>query len=274
MAQLDSPLPSDSGSSSVPATFPSNTMEERFLQGPHSRWEELKVAFHVFAEMISGFRSLHFIGPCVTVFGSARFPETHPYYDFARQMGRALARSGFTVMTGGGPGIMEAANRGAKDANGRSVGCNIVLPKEQNPNPYLDTFVDFDFFFVRKFMLAKYSVAFVAMPGGYGTLDELFEVATLVQTGKMHDFPVVLMGKSYWDPLIDFLRGRLLEYRMIDPIDLERMMISDDPQEVCAYIEQTATQRFGYRKGVWKPRWWLGEKDPFARRNGNGRNGT
>ncbi|MFN5949306.1 MAG: TIGR00730 family Rossman fold protein, partial [Pirellulaceae bacterium] len=173
MAQLDSPLPSDSGSSSVPATFPSNTMEERFLQGPHSRWEELKVAFHVFSEMISGFRSLHFIGPCVTVFGSARFPETHPYYDFARQMGRALARSGFTVMTGGGPGIMEAANRGAKDANGRSVGCNIVLPKEQNPNPYLDTFVDFDFFFVRKFMLAKYSVAFVAMPGGYGTLDDL-----------------------------------------------------------------------------------------------------
>ena len=170
----------------------------RFLNGPQSRFRELLMTFKTFRELISGFRKLHFVGPCVTVFGSARFPETHPYYEFARSVGEHLALAGFTVMTGGGPGIMEAANRGAKDVGGHSVGCNIVLPLEQDPNPYLDTFVEFDYFFVRKLMLAKYSYAFVAMPGGLGTLDELFEIATLVQTRKVKEFPIILAGSAFW----------------------------------------------------------------------------
>ena len=163
-----------------------------------------------------GFRKLHFVGPCVTVFGSARFTAEHHYYVLAREVGQRLARAGFTVMTGGGPGIMEAANRGAKEAGGYSVGCNIELPQEQKPNPYLDRWVTFRHFFVRKLMLVKYSYAFIAMPGGFGTLDEIFETATLIQTHKIKDFPLVLVGKEYWQPLLDFLRGRLVEAKTID----------------------------------------------------------
>ncbi|HYB44324.1 MAG TPA: TIGR00730 family Rossman fold protein, partial [Candidatus Methylomirabilis sp.] len=162
----------------------------QFLQGPQRRGFELARALRIFAELMRGFRSFHFLGPCVTVFGSARFGEHHPYYGLAREVGAGLARSGFTVMTGGGPGIMEAANRGAKEAGGRSVGCNIELPEEQRPNGYLDRWITFRYFFVRKLMLIKYSYAFVAMPGGFGTLDELFETATLIQTGKIRDFPI------------------------------------------------------------------------------------
>src|SRR5688572_2460456 len=154
----------------------STPAETKFLQGPQTRGFELWSAVKVFREMVCGFRKLHFVGPCVTVFGSARFDEHHPYYAMARTVGRYLAESGFTVMTGGGPGVMEAANRGAKDAGGRSLGCNIVLPQEQKPNPYVDTWIDFEHFFVRKLMLIKYSYAFICMPGGFGTLDELFEV--------------------------------------------------------------------------------------------------
>ena len=175
--------------------------ETKFLQGPQKRQSECWQAFKIFRELVTGFRKLHFVGPCVTVFGSARFDETHRYYGMAREVGRLLAKSGFTVMTGGGPGIMEAANRGAKDAGGRSIGCNIVLPLEQKPNPYVDSWIDFEYFFVRKLMLVKYSYAFVVMPGGFGTLDELFEVATLIQTGKVENFPVALMGADYWRPL-------------------------------------------------------------------------
>ena len=164
-----------------------------------------------------GFRALHFVGPCVSVFGSARFKAAHPYYALGREVGARLARVGFTVMTGGGPGLMEAANRGAKEAGGRSVGCNIELPHEQRPNPYLDHWVTFRHFYVRKVMLVKYSYAFVALPGGFGTLDETFEVATLVQTGKVREFPIVLMGCDYWRPLIDFVRNRLLVEGTIDP---------------------------------------------------------
>src|SRR5690349_7713061 len=160
----------------------------RFLEGPQNRTSELIRAVRIFFEFMRGFRALHFVGPCVTVFGSARFPEDHRYYTLAREMGRRLGRAGFTVMTGGGPGIMEAANRGARDVGGRSVGCNIILPKEQAPNPYLDLWVEFRYFFVRKVMLAKYSYAFVALPGGFGTMDALFECATLVQTGKIRNF--------------------------------------------------------------------------------------
>jgi uncharacterized protein (TIGR00730 family) len=173
-----------------------NHTERRFLAGPTTRLAELRRAVRIFAELVRGFRALHFLGPCVTVFGSARFDEGEPYYALAREMGRRIGRMGFTVMTGGGPGIMEAANRGARDVGASSIGCNIALPMEQKPNPYLDRFIEFKYFFVRKLMLVKYSYAFVALPGGFGTLDEVFEVATLIQTRKIEGFPCVLMGLS------------------------------------------------------------------------------
>jgi uncharacterized protein (TIGR00730 family) len=240
--------------------------ERRFLEGPSSRLSELFRVVRIFREIIRGFRKLHFVGPCVTVFGSARFPETHPYYKQAREIGAELAKSGFTVMTGGGPGIMEAANRGAKEVNGRSVGCNIVLPKEQQPNPYLDLFVDFRYFFVRKLMLAKYSYAFVAMPGGFGTLDELFEIATLVQTGKVQEFPIILAGVDYWKPLIDFLEKTMVAEKTIDQLDVDRFILSDSPNEIAHLISEAAKKKFGLTHGVWKPRWWLLESSPFKRK--------
>ena len=156
-------------------------------------------------DFLRGFRTLHFVGPCVTVFGSARIKPDDPHYELARNMGAAIARLGFTVMTGGGPGIMEAANRGAKEAGGRSVGCNIELPFEQPANAYLDRCVRMHYFFVRKALLIKYSYAFVVMPGGAGTLDELFEAVTLIQTGKIKNFPIVIMGTDYWKELIGFI---------------------------------------------------------------------
>src|SRR5712691_750720 len=180
--------------------------EVRFLQGPQERRRELARAVKIFFEFMRGFRALHFVGPCVTVFGSTRFREDHPYYALAREVGARLARAGFTVMTGGGPGIMEAANRGAKEAGGRSIGCNIELPQEQKPNPYLDKWITFRHFYVRKVMLVKYSYAFIALPGGFGTLDEIFETAVLIQTGKIREFPLVIMGREFWQPLLDFMR--------------------------------------------------------------------
>jgi uncharacterized protein (TIGR00730 family) len=234
--------------------------EQRFLQGPQPRGFELMRAIRIFWELLRGFRALHFVGPCVTVFGSARFQEDHPYYVLARQIGALLVKSGFTVMTGGGPGIMEAANRGAKDAGGKSIGCNIELPVEQRPNPYLDKWVTFRHFFVRKLMLVKYSYAFIAMPGGYGTLDEIFETATLIQTGKVRDFPLVLMGREYWQPLIDFFRQRLLPEKAIDPLDLERIVVTDDAREAVESITDIALKRFGLTYGPkLKRRWFLWE---------------
>jgi uncharacterized protein (TIGR00730 family) len=210
--------------------------ERRFLEGPRRRLTELGRAARIFAEFIRGFRALHFVGPCVTVFGSARFKEDHPYYALAREMGRRIAGLGFTTMTGGGPGIMEAANRGAREAGGPSIGCNIQLPVEQEPNPYLDLFVEFNYFFVRKVMLVKYSYAFVVMPGGFGTLDELFESLTLIQTRKIEDFPVVLMGVEFWRPMLDFFRHRLVEAGTIGPEDLDVVTLTDSPDEAAARI--------------------------------------
>lgn len=210
--------------------------ESRFLRGPRRRLEELRRAMRIFLEFIKGFRALHFVGPCVTVFGSARFKEDHPYYVLAREMGGRIARMGFTVMTGGGPGIMEAANRGAKEAGGPSIGCNIVLPMEQKPNPYVDCFVEFRYFFVRKVMLVKYSYAFVVLPGGFGTMDELFEALTLIQTQKIRNFPVVLMGSAYWEPLLVFLRERLIAAGTISPEDMKLLMVTDSPDEAMAYL--------------------------------------
>lgn len=207
-----------------------------FLAGPHARLTELRRVGRIASEFIRGFRALHFVGPCVTVFGSARFREHHPYYLLAREMGQRIARMGLTVMTGGGPGLMEAANRGARDVGGRSIGMNIVLPKEQRENPYLDRFVTFRYFFVRKVMLVKYSVAFVVLPGGFGTLDELFEALTLVQTGKIRNFPVVLMGTAYWFRLLEFLQHTLVRHQTISPEDLAQLTITDSPEEALAAL--------------------------------------
>lgn len=232
----------------------------QFLQGPQNRGFELGRAVGIFFEIMKGFRKLHFVGPCVTVFGSARFTAEHPHYVLARDVGQRLARAGFTVMTGGGPGIMEAANRGAKEVGGYSVGCNIELPQEQKPNPYLDRWVTFRHFFVRKLMLVKYSYAFIAMPGGFGTLDEIFETATLIQTHKIKDFPLILVGKDYWQPLLDFLRGGLIEAKTIDPIDAKRILATDSAEEAALWARDAALRQFGLSYGAKiKPRWWLGE---------------
>src|SRR5574341_1683498 len=234
-----------------------------FLEGPQRRMAELARAIRIFFEFLRGFRALHFVGPCVTVFGSARFTENHPYYRVGRQVGAELARAGFTVMTGGGPGIMEAANRGAKEIGGRSIGCNIVLPREQKPNPYLDQWITFRYFFVRKVMLVKYSYAFIALPGGFGTLDEIFETATLIQTAKISDFPLVLVGTDYWEPLLAFMRDRLVAERTIDPEDLGRITVTDSPGEVVGEIADIATRRFKLTYGAAaRPRWYLGEWPP------------
>jgi uncharacterized protein (TIGR00730 family) len=193
-------------------------------------------ALHIFAQFLNGFRKLRGLGPCVTVFGSARFGEGHRYYALAESVGERLAKAGYTVMTGGGPGIMEAANRGAKRAGGRSVGCNIKLPREQHPNPYLDAFIEFDHFFVRKVMLVKYSNAFVTLPGGFGTLDEMFETATLIQTGKMRAFPIVALGLEYWEPLRTFIRSTMIGEGTISASDLELITLTDSPDEAVEII--------------------------------------
>ena len=213
-------------------------LEQVFLSGPRSRREELARAVRIFFECIRGFRALHFTGPCVTVFGSARFAEDHEYYRMAREVGRGLAEAGFAVMTGGGPGVMEAANRGAKEAGGYSIGCNIKLPMEQRPNPYLDRFIEFSYFFVRKVMLVKYSNAFVVLPGWFCTMDELFEVVTLIQTGKVHRFPVVMMGREYYRPLGEFVRQTMVAEGTIDAVDLQLFTVTDDPIEAVQRIRE------------------------------------
>ncbi|MFN8585892.1 MAG: TIGR00730 family Rossman fold protein [Dehalococcoidia bacterium] len=235
--------------------------EHRFFAGPQSRWSELWWALRVFREFIAGFRTLHFVGPCVTVFGSARYSAGHPYYELAREVGRQLSRAGFSVMTGGGPGIMEAANRGAREGGGPSIGCNIRLPREQAPNPYLDTWIEFDHFFARKVMLVKYSYAFVVMPGGFGTLDEAAEAMTLIQTKKIKDFPVIFMGTQFWEPFRQFVRQSLLGQLTVDPDDVDRVLFTDSPEIAVEAIRRAAIEKFGLEYGPLRPRrrWWLGE---------------
>ncbi|MCB9845526.1 MAG: TIGR00730 family Rossman fold protein [Phycisphaeraceae bacterium] len=220
-----------------------STVEKPFLEGPRSRVGEFLRVLRISGEFIRGFRRLHFVGPCVTVFGSARFHEDHPHYGLAREMGARIARAGLTVMTGGGPGIMEAANRGAHDVKGRSIGCNIRLPAEQQPNPYLDRFVEFKYFFVRKVMLVKYSVAFVVMPGGFGTLDEVFETATLIQTRKIESFPIIVMGTEYWRPLMEFIRGPMVQAGTISPEDARYVTFTDSIDEAMEVIERARPRK-------------------------------
>jgi uncharacterized protein (TIGR00730 family) len=195
-------------------------------------WRVLRIL----GEYAHGFDELAEVGAAVAVFGSARTPETDPMYQAARATGRRLAEAGFAVVTGGGPGIMEAANRGARDAGGLSVGCNIELPREQGTTAYVDVAVNFRYFFCRKTMFVKYSEGFVLFPGGFGTLDELFEALTLIQTGKIRRFPVVLFGSAYWRGLVEWVRQRLLAEAKIDTSDLDLLRVTDSPAEVCRIV--------------------------------------
>ena len=236
-----------------------DTDEPIWLEGPRSRRFELGFALSVFWEFLRGFRGLHFIGPCIAVFGSARFPEGHRYYEAARQISARLVQElGLTIMTGGGPGVMEAANRGAREAGGRSVGCNIVLPHEQSANPYLDKFVNIRYFFVRKVLLVKYSYAFVIMPGGFGTMDEFFETLTLVQTRKIHHFPIVVMGMDYYRPMQEYIQFMASE-GTISPEDLDLLLFTDDPEEAVEHIRRYIAAHYKVVKRN-RPLWWLFER--------------
>ncbi len=230
-----------------------------YLDGPESRGSELLFLFKVMWQFLKGFRKLHFVDPCITVFGSARFKEDHPHYQVAREVGRHVAKMGFSVITGGGPGVMEAANRGAHENGGYSIGCNINLPFEQKPNPYMDQWMTFDHFFVRKVLLLKYSYAFVVLPGGFGTMDELFETLTLVQTGIIHHFPIVLMGTEFYDDLIEYL-NYMVEEGTISEKDLKLLKVTDNPDEAIAHIKEYINDFYKIKKKHRNPLWWLFEK--------------
>ncbi len=225
--------------------------EQQFLAGKRDRGSDLESGIRIFLEFLRGFEFFSDIDrPCVTVFGSARFEPGHKYYEMARELGSHLARAGYAVMTGGGPGIMEAANRGAKEAGGLSLGCNIVLPMEQKENPYLDRFIEMDHFFVRKVMLVKYSRAFVVMPGGFGTLDEAFETLTLVQCHKLEKFPIVAMGSDFWGKMRTFVRETLVAEKTISPEDLDLLRVTDSPEEAMAYIQAGLSEKALAARGV------------------------
>lgn len=232
--------------------------EREFLSSRHTRPEDHESAIRIFLEFLRGFASLHIDRPCVTIFGSARFDEDHRYYAMARETARQLAQGGFAIMTGGGPGIMEAANRGAREGGGPSYGVNIELPQEQKPNVYLDHQLQLHYFFVRKVLLVKYSCAFVLMPGGFGTLDEAFEALTLMQTGRIERFPVVTMGADYWAPLRGFLEASALRENTIAPEDTALWHITDEPAEATRIIHQARKARengapAGVQPGVMDP---------------------
>jgi hypothetical protein len=215
-----------------------NGAEADFLASKDDRQENIEGAVRIFLEFLRGFEFLKIDRPCVTVFGSARFREGHPHYEQARDMGRALAEAGFCVMTGGGPGIMEAANRGCREGGGLSLGVNIHLPHEQQPNAYVDRFIEFEHFFVRKVMLVKYSCAFVVCPGGFGTLDEVFETLTLMQTDKIDDFPVITLGSAFWAPMFEFFEKRMVAEGTIAPGDLDLIHITDSVEDAVSHIKR------------------------------------
>jgi uncharacterized protein (TIGR00730 family) len=231
--------------------------EPVYLEGPKSRSYELSFAWKVFKEFINGFRLLHFVGPCITVFGSARFKEDNKYYVAAREFGKRIAAMGFTTMTGGGPGIMEAANRGAFENDGISVGCNIKLPFEQKPNPYMHKWITLEYFFSRKVMLLKYSYAFIVMPGGFGTMDEFFNTLTMIQTKSITQFPMVLFGKEYYSLLMQSIENMSKE-GTISKEDMSLVLVTDNIDEAMDYIKTYITKNYKI-----KPRkrfWWLFEK--------------
>lgn len=233
--------------------------EIKFLGGPQSRLKEFLFTVNTVRQFIKGFRALHFVGPCITIFGSARFDENHEYYKLARKAAGEFAKLGFTIMTGGGPGIMEAANRGAKDVGGRSVGCNIQLPHEQKPNPYLDKWVEIRHFFVRKVLLVKYSFAFVVMPGGFGTLDEFFEAITLIQTKKIGDFPIIIFCKDFHQKLIEYTHAMRSE-GTISEADLSLFLVTDSIEEAVELIKVQSIKKHGLKpEERMKPFGWLFE---------------
>lgn len=235
--------------------------EIRFLQGRQSRWREFQFTLKVMMEFVRGFRALHFVGPCITIFGSARLGESHPAYQKTRDLSGAIARLGFTIMTGGGPGIMEAANRGARDVGGRSVGVNIELPFEQNPNPYLDRSLDIRYFFVRKVLLLKYSYGFVIMPGGFGTLDEFFETVTLIQTKKIHRFPIVVMDETYHAKLMEYV-DQMIAAGTVSPEDKQMFLYTDSIPMAVEHLRKHTIDHFQLTHEVakeWRPWRWLFE---------------
>lgn len=231
--------------------------ESVYLDGPKPRINEFFFACDIFLQFIKGFRTLHFIGPCITVFGSARFKEGHIYYQTAREFGKRIAALGFTTMTGGGPGIMEAANRGAFENEGTSVGCNIKLPSEQYPNPYMHKWITFNYFFIRKVLLVKYSYAFIIMPGGFGTMDEFFDTLTLSQTKSITDFPLVLFGKEYYQPLMDVI-DEMVAKGTISQTDKKLVLLTDDIEEAMQYIQAYIAKNFKVKRR--RKLWWLLEK--------------
>ncbi|MGH7531183.1 MAG: TIGR00730 family Rossman fold protein [Gemmatimonadales bacterium] len=240
--------------SEQPSASPRNplTEDEQLLIPPQAVPVERRASFtstdpwrvlRIMGEFVEGFDTLSDVRNAVTVFGSARIAESDPYYEAARETARLLAREGFAIITGGGPGIMEAANRGAAEAHGLSIGCNIELPFEQGTNRWVERSINFRYFFVRKTMFVKYSTAFITFPGGYGTMDELFEALTLVQTGKVKQFPVVLFGRDYWRGLADWLRDRVAGEGKIAPEDLNLFLVTDDPQETVRWIREARDRR-------------------------------
>jgi hypothetical protein len=235
--------------------------EIQFLEGRQSRFREFYFTLKVMWEFVKGFRTLHFVGPCVTIFGSARLKENTPEYQQTCEIAGRIAELGFTIMTGGGPGIMEAANRGAKAVGGRSVGVNIELPFEQNPNPYMDRSVDIRYFFVRKVLLLKYSYGFVIMPGGFGTLDEFFETITLIQTEKISQFPIVVMDREYHQELMRYV-DKMIERGTVSPSDKELFFYTDSIDEAVKYLHENTIDEFQLtvEKKRWKPFGWLFEK--------------
>jgi uncharacterized protein (TIGR00730 family) len=253
----------------VPTPRDEQHIDLSFLEGPRPRWKEFKSVLSISREFIMGFRKLHFVGPCVTFFGSARFKEDHAYYEATRELAQRIGRVGFTIMTGGGPGLMEAANRGARDVGARSIGCNIILPQEQDPNPYLDISLTFERFFVRKVLLLKYSMCFVVMPGGAGTLDELFETITLIQTGKVKDFPILLYGKDYWKPMLEQI-DRMIAEGTIGREELKFVFVADSVEEATALLQHRLVRMWQEAKGSRDaPKWWFledGKKSPMAQK--------
>ena len=228
-----------------------------YLEGPKPRISELAFAWEIFVQFIKGFRTMHFVSPCITVFGSARFDEHHKYYKAAREFGKRIALMGFATLTGGGPGIMEAANRGAFENGGESIGCNIKLPFEQSPNPYVQTSITFNYFFIRKVILVKYSYAFIIMPGGFGTMDEFFETLTLVQTKTIDGFPIVLFGTDYFGPLLEYIEFMAKE-GTISPEDLKLVLATDDINQAIEHIKSYVLDNYKIKKR--KRIWWLFEK--------------
>ena len=241
--------------------MPATSKEIQFLEGRQSRRKEFYFTLKVAWEFIKGFRTLHFVGPCITIFGSARLGEKTPEYQQTVEIAGKISQLGFTIMTGGGPGIMEAANRGAREGGGRSVGVNIEFPFEQKPNPYLDRSVDIRYFFVRKVLLLKYSYGFVIMPGGFGTLDEFFETITLIQTKKISQFPIVIMDREYHTKLMEYI-DRMVEQGTVSPSDRDLYLYTDSVDEAVKYLHENTIDEYQLKKEAkkWKPFGWLFEK--------------